>query len=313
VTTSTDAIESRLRDVLSTSDPAPVLTSADLDALIALHDAANAVIAAAKHRRRVRLDSLDRAEYLDASAALDVAVDRLVSLEAAVRPLCRHESEFQPSAGVRTPTRHGTAQAVSARKDGTMGSARQFPLGAVLSVATGILLADDFGQVHELLDHMTGDTLFTHQIPRAAGECADEVYRQHPQLREVAVPEFAEPTKATVPAWVAEQVARFGTSLPVAPLAAGDHTRIDPLTEMAMSYPHVEVIPVVIEGRDAGVDPDADAATVHDYLSTGCLHGRHGYCSARSGHVGPKEPATCKFCPAKCRCTCHANGPGDPS
>lgn len=47
-------------------------------------------------------------------------------------------------------------------------------------------------------------------------------------------------------------------------------------------------------------------AAVHDYLSTACLHGRHDYCSARSGQVGPKTPATCKFCPAKCRCTCHA-------
>lgn len=43
----------------------------------------------------------------------------------------------------------------------------------------------------------------------------------------------------------------------------------------------------------------------HRYLSTGCLHGDHDYCSARSGAAGAKEPQKCKFCPARCRCRCH--------
>jgi hypothetical protein len=129
---------------------------------------------------------------------------------------------------------------------------RPFALGAVLSVATGIFLADDFGQVHELLDYMTGDTLFTHQLPRAVDECADEVYRQHPQLRALVVPEFAGPCKQTVLAWVAEQATHFGASLPVAPLAPGDHARINPLTEMAMNYPNVRVLPVVVDGDRRG-------------------------------------------------------------
>lgn len=43
----------------------------------------------------------------------------------------------------------------------------------------------------------------------------------------------------------------------------------------------------------------------HWYLSTGCLHGDHNYCAARSGKVGAKEPQRCKFCTARCRCRCH--------
>jgi len=59
----------------------------------------------------------------------------------------------------------------------------------------------------------------------------------------------------------------------------------------------------------------------HVYLSTACLHGQHGYCSAptvtRDGEwstVGPsytterdapKNPAKCKFCQARCVCDCH--------
>jgi hypothetical protein len=44
---------------------------------------------------------------------------------------------------------------------------------------------------------------------------------------------------------------------------------------------------------------------VHDYLSTGCLHGQHDYCSAMTGRTGDKAPASCKFCAAPCRCPCH--------
>lgn len=43
----------------------------------------------------------------------------------------------------------------------------------------------------------------------------------------------------------------------------------------------------------------------HFYLSTGCLHGDHGYCSAPTGKVGTKHPAECKKCAAGCRCRCH--------
>src|SRR3954471_10794324 len=48
----------------------------------------------------------------------------------------------------------------------------------------------------------------------------------------------------------------------------------------------------------------ADGA--HNYLSTGCLHGRHDYCSNVDGIAGSKAPAQCKFCAAPCRCSCHA-------
>lgn len=46
----------------------------------------------------------------------------------------------------------------------------------------------------------------------------------------------------------------------------------------------------------------------HHYLSTGCLHGEHAYCQAKTGRVGAKKPAECKFCQAACRCRCHATG-----
>lgn len=50
------------------------------------------------------------------------------------------------------------------------------------------------------------------------------------------------------------------------------------------------------------VDSDPER---HRYLSTGCLHGEHGYCAAMVGAQGEKRPATCKFCDARCICDCH--------
>lgn len=48
----------------------------------------------------------------------------------------------------------------------------------------------------------------------------------------------------------------------------------------------------------------------HVYLSTGCYHGDHAYCSAPTGAVGAKQPAQCKHCSAPCVCPCHgATGP----
>ena len=56
----------------------------------------------------------------------------------------------------------------------------------------------------------------------------------------------------------------------------------------------------------AALGPESQAPTVHDYLSTGCLHGEHDYCRCDVGRTGPKTPGQCKFCAAPCRCGCHA-------
>jgi hypothetical protein len=54
----------------------------------------------------------------------------------------------------------------------------------------------------------------------------------------------------------------------------------------------------------------------HEYLSTSCLHGEHGYCQSKTGSTRadwakvewPKVPASCKFCGAPCVCPCHRPG-----
>ncbi|SFD13623.1 hypothetical protein [Streptomyces aidingensis] len=51
----------------------------------------------------------------------------------------------------------------------------------------------------------------------------------------------------------------------------------------------------------------------HIYLSTSCLHGRHGRCSAPTatsdhGETWTKTPSVCKFCKSPCVCPCHPKG-----
>lgn len=50
---------------------------------------------------------------------------------------------------------------------------------------------------------------------------------------------------------------------------------------------------------------------IHEYLSTGCLHGRHDYCNSMLGYQGSKRPGQCKFCGAQCICKCHQIGTPD--
>lgn len=127
-------------------------------------------------------------------------------------------------------------------------TSKRFHLGDVLSVTTGCFVAPSgIDALYELLNFMTGDNLFTHQLPRASEECAPEILRQHPDLAEVRVPgEFDD--EAAVWAWLQEQCERFGTWREITPLRPEDHTRINPLAELQMMRPGMPVIEVHVDG-----------------------------------------------------------------
>jgi hypothetical protein len=131
-----------------------------------------------------------------------------------------------------------------------MPAERTFHLGDILTITTGLLVAPGhMSAVHELLDFMTGDTLFTHQLPRAADECKPALMAQHPDLAAVQVPDEFD-GKEHVDRWLAEQVRRFGEYRAVTPLAPEEHTRINPLAEMRMHFPDKPII--TVEPSDAG-------------------------------------------------------------
>lgn len=109
-----------------------------------------------------------------------------------------------------------------------MTDSRQFPIGAILTVTTGKLMCD-IGQVYELLNFMTGDNLFTHQLPRVSKECAPVITRQHPHLADW----IDDVTGDNVWRRLADAERQFGKTLEIRPLAADEHEFIDPLSELA--------------------------------------------------------------------------------
>jgi hypothetical protein len=129
---------------------------------------------------------------------------------------------------------------------------KAFHLGDILTITTGCLVSPRHIEgVYDILNWMTGDNLFTHQLPRASRECEGPLLAQHPDLAAVAVPEeFGDGSegsaKRAVDAWLAEQVAVYGETREVAPLHEDDHTRIDPLTEIEIVAPGTQVIPVYV-------------------------------------------------------------------
>lgn len=114
-----------------------------------------------------------------------------------------------------------------------MSATRDFHLGDILTITTGRLVAPRLIEaVYDILNFMTSESLYTHQLGRGMKECGPELLRQHPQLAEIVVPEL---TAESWRGWLAEQATRFGETLPVAPLAKREakyDTPVGDLVEM---------------------------------------------------------------------------------
>jgi len=121
-------------------------------------------------------------------------------------------------------------------------STRTFHIGTILAITTGKLVSPDgMDGIYGICDWMTGDTLYTHQLIRAADECAPSLREQFPDLAGITVPESVTSKEALLD-WLTELAARHGTTREVAPLAA----------ELRKMAPHAQVITVEI--------PDGGAA-----------------------------------------------------
>lgn len=122
---------------------------------------------------------------------------------------------------------------------------RDFDLSDVLSITTGVFLSTRGSEgVYEILNFMTQDNLYTLQLSRAVRECTPWLLRQHPQLVEVDASGI---TEENWRAWLAEQVERFGSRLPVEPIPRDDHDLIDPLEEAERLFGANRVIVVDLE------------------------------------------------------------------
>ena len=112
-----------------------------------------------------------------------------------------------------------------------MSETRDFHIGDILSVITGRLVSTrHINGVYDILNFMTGESLYTHQLPRVSREAGPVLLRQHPLL---ATADASMVNADNWKGWLAIQVERFGETLPVQPMTEDDHERIDPLSELA--------------------------------------------------------------------------------
>jgi hypothetical protein len=108
---------------------------------------------------------------------------------------------------------------------------KQFHLGDVLSITTGILMSPrKMDGVYDILNFMTQDNLFTHQLPRASQECAPFLLEQHPQLKGIVIEGV---TTENFKQRLEDLCAEHGETLMVNQLPKNAHEVIDPESELA--------------------------------------------------------------------------------
>ena len=125
-----------------------------------------------------------------------------------------------------------------------------FHISDVLSVTTGRLVSSrHMDGIYEILNFLTGDNLFTHQLPRAMNECKPWLRSTFPTLMEDspgmlerladmdrrvnAVQQDREHIAVAIRDWVEDLrlTLKLPEKLPVYELGSDMHTHIDPIEE----------------------------------------------------------------------------------
>jgi hypothetical protein len=119
---------------------------------------------------------------------------------------------------------------------------RTFPTEKVLSVLTGRLVCEIDG-VYEVLGWMADEELFTHQLPRVAREARPVMLKLHPQLGR-AHEEAKLVTTENWRSWREEWIDRYGSGIVLRKMTAGEHERIDPISEAAEMIPPSKIFPL---------------------------------------------------------------------
>lgn len=127
-----------------------------------------------------------------------------------------------------------------------VGETRRFHIGDIITVITGRLVSPRHVEgLYDILNWMTDDNLFTHQLPRASRECTPSLRRQCPDIAAIDVPDDLG-GEGPVYAWLAEQVAQYGETRRIAKLGSGIHEQVNPIEELLGMVPAEKVSVVVV-------------------------------------------------------------------
>ena len=113
---------------------------------------------------------------------------------------------------------------------------KEFHISDVLSITTGALLSSRHIEgVYDILNHMTADSLFTHQLPRASEQCKPYLLKQFPELADIEVPTDFNGERERVEVWVMDMAEIYGEDFNVMTIAehGGSYQPKEPITELA--------------------------------------------------------------------------------
>lgn len=123
-----------------------------------------------------------------------------------------------------------------------MSETKTFHIGDILSITDGKLVSPRHVEgLYDILGWMTGDSLMTHQLLRASDECEDQLRADFPDLAAVVVPDTINSEMACL-TYLASLEAEYGTHREVRRLEDGQHTVIDPISEIKMMRPDLPII-----------------------------------------------------------------------
>jgi hypothetical protein len=105
-----------------------------------------------------------------------------------------------------------------------------FDLGAILNITTCRLLTN-MDDIYEVLNYLTGDSIYTHQIPRVIKVARSYVLSLYPELNgidnDVVINSFED-----AKIFIDEQKQVFGEKLPLMPMSKADgYSYVDPIIE----------------------------------------------------------------------------------
>jgi hypothetical protein len=111
-----------------------------------------------------------------------------------------------------------------------MSMHKQFHLGDILSITTGKLLSPSkMDGVYSILNFMTGQELYTHQLGRAAEVCKPYLEGYYPQFKGI---EYNKSTDIPVAEWLKLQCEKHYEFHLVTNLPEGAYKTVDVLTEL---------------------------------------------------------------------------------
>ena len=107
---------------------------------------------------------------------------------------------------------------------------RTFDLGTVLTVTSGRVFTsiDNF---YDILNYLSNDKIYTHQIPRVITIAKSYVLERYPQLDGVGK-DVVINNKQDVETFIGEQKSIYGDSFVLSPMTGEIYQHIDPIDEL---------------------------------------------------------------------------------